>query len=127
MNQPDLRDVVYYGTTVTKESIKEQSINLLKDLDEGHITPLQLAAQLKFVEDIITNVKEELHGKLEEFQSTTDNLEEIHENREQIEISKHYERMPSATLMATSEFNDDKIYSRNPTKEAVKKEFQIED
>ena len=63
-NQPDLRDVVYYGTTVTKESIKEQSINLLKDLDEGHITPLQLAAQLKFVEDIITNVKEELRQRV---------------------------------------------------------------
>ena len=69
----------------------------------------------KRANQIAANVKEELHGKLEEFQSTTDNLEEIHENREQIEISKHYERMPSATLMATSEFNDDKIYSRNPT------------
>ena len=63
-NQPDLRDVVYYGTAVTKESIKEQSINLLKDLDEGHITPLQLAAQLKLIEDIITNVKEELRQRV---------------------------------------------------------------
>jgi hypothetical protein len=55
--QPDIRDLVYYSTIVNKETIKEQSIALLKDLDEGHITPLQLAAQLKFVEDIITNVK----------------------------------------------------------------------
>lgn len=63
-NQPDIRDVVYYGSEVSKASIKEQSINLLKDLDEGHITPLQLAAQLKFVEDVITNVKEELRQRV---------------------------------------------------------------
>ena len=62
--KPDIRDVVYYGTEVTKASIKEQSIALLKDMDEGHITPLQLAAQLKFVEDIITNVKEELRQRV---------------------------------------------------------------
>jgi hypothetical protein len=62
--KPDIRDVVYYGKEVNKEHIKEQSIALLKDLDEGHITPLQLAAQLKFVEDIITNVKEELRQRV---------------------------------------------------------------
>ena len=62
--QPDIRDVVYYGKEVNKEHIKEQSIALLKDLDEGHITPLQLAAQLKFVEDIIINVKEELRQRV---------------------------------------------------------------
>jgi len=64
ITQPDIRDVVYYGKEVNKEHIKEQSIALLKDLDEGHITPLQLAAQLKFVEDIITNVKEELRQRV---------------------------------------------------------------
>jgi len=63
-SQPDIRDVVYYGKEVNKASIKEQSIALLKDMDEGHITPLQLAAQLKFVEDIITNVKEELRQRV---------------------------------------------------------------
>jgi len=62
--KPDIRDVVYYATEVTKETIKEQSVSLLKDLDEGHISPLQLAAQLKFVEDIITNVKEELRQRV---------------------------------------------------------------
>ena len=62
--KPDIRDVVFYGTEITKEAIKEQSIALLKDMDEGHITPLQLAAQLKFVEDIITNVKEELRQRV---------------------------------------------------------------
>lgn len=62
--RPDIRDIVYYGTEVTKEHIKEQSLALLHDLDEGHISPLQLAAQLKLVEDIITNVKEELRQRV---------------------------------------------------------------
>jgi DNA-directed RNA polymerase subunit K/omega len=57
-------------------------------------------------------IKEELHNKLEEFASHTDSLEEIHENKEQIEISKAYERMPNPALLATSEFMQDKIYYR---------------
>jgi hypothetical protein len=63
------------------------------------------------------DVKEELSSKLEEFQTATDNLEEMYENREQIEISKQYERMPKPTLMAIQEFLDGEIYSRNPAKE----------
>lgn len=57
-------------------------------------------------------IKEELHDKLEEFASHTDSLEEIHENKEQIEISKAYERMPNPSLLATNEFMHDKIYYR---------------
>ena len=57
-------------------------------------------------------IKEELHNKLEEFASHTDSLEEIHENKEQIEISKAYERMPNPALLATQEFMEDKIYHR---------------
>ncbi|KAK6033532.1 hypothetical protein OSTOST_00126 [Ostertagia ostertagi] len=56
--------------------------------------------------------QEELHNKLEEFASHTDSLEEIHENKEQIEISKAYERMPNPALLATQEFMEDKIYHR---------------
>ena len=62
--RPDIRDIVYYGTEVTKETIKEQSLALLKDLDEGHFSPLHLAAQLKFVEDVITNIKEEVRQRV---------------------------------------------------------------
>jgi DNA-directed RNA polymerase subunit K/omega len=57
-------------------------------------------------------IKEELHNKLEEFASHTDSLEEIHENKEQIEISRAYERMPNPALLATAEFMEDKIYYR---------------
>jgi DNA-directed RNA polymerase subunit K/omega len=57
-------------------------------------------------------IKEELHNKLEEFASHTDSLEEIHENKEQIEISKAYEKMPNPAILATHEFLEDKIYYR---------------
>ncbi len=55
-------------------------------------------------------LKEELHSKLEEFASHTDSLEEIHENKEQIEISRAYEGMPNPALLATQEFLEGKIY-----------------
>lgn len=71
----------------------------------------------KRANQISSQLKEELHSKLEEFATTTDNLEEIHENREQIEISKYYEKMPDATLIATQEFMEGKVYFRNPVKE----------
>ena len=57
-------------------------------------------------------IKEELNRKLEEFANYTDNLEEVFENREQIEISKFYERMPKHTLIALDEFEHDQIYVR---------------
>jgi len=61
---------------------------------------------------IAVTMKEELHRKLDEFSSHTDNLEEIHENKEQIEISRIYERMANPALQAITEFMDDKIYYR---------------
>ncbi|MBI3502959.1 MAG: DNA-directed RNA polymerase subunit omega [Bacteroidetes bacterium] len=61
-------------------------------------------------------IKEELTGKLADFASHTDNLEEIFENREQIEVSKYYERLPKPHAIATQEFMEDKIYFRNPAK-----------
>ncbi len=71
----------------------------------------------KRANQISNNMKEELHGKLAEFASSNDNLEEIFENREQIEISKHYERMPKPSLIAIDEFLNGKVYHRNPSKE----------
>ena len=61
---------------------------------------------------IAVNVKEELNAKLAEFASTVDNLEEIFENREQIEISKFYERLPNAALLATKEYLSDSLEHR---------------
>ena len=73
----------------------------------------------KRANQISNNVKEELHQKLSEFASSNDNLEEVFENREQIEISKHYERLPKASLVAIQEFLENKVYYRNPAKEQL--------
>jgi hypothetical protein len=65
-------------------------------------------------------MKQELNKKLEEFASYTDNLEEVFENREQIEISKFYERLPKPTLIAVQELEEGKIFYRNPETQAGK-------
>ena len=66
-------------------------------------------------------IKDELGRKIEEFATTNDNLEEIFENKEQIEIAKFYERLPKPTLIATHEFLHDQVYFRNPHREISKK------
>jgi BioD-like phosphotransacetylase family protein len=63
-------------------------------------------------------MKDELDKKLAEFATPSDNLEEIFENREQIEIAKYYEQLPKPTLISIQEFLDDKIYFRRPELEA---------
>jgi DNA-directed RNA polymerase subunit K/omega len=67
----------------------------------------------KRARQISVKVKEELNSKLAEFASKEDNLEEIFENREQIEISKYYERMPKPATLATEEFLEGKIMYRH--------------
>ena len=71
-----------------------------------------IAIIAKRANQINISIREELHSKLEEFASHTDSLEEIHENKEQIEISKAYERMPNPALLASQEFIEDKVYHR---------------
>ena len=68
----------------------------------------------KRANQISVEMKQELNRKLEDFSSYTDNLEEIFENREQIEISRFYEKMPKATLVALQEFIDNEVYYRSP-------------
>lgn len=93
-------------TTVTRDTIliEEKTGNIYQSL----------VAISKRANQISAETKEELTQKLQEFATSTDNLEEIFENREQIEISKHYEKMPKATAVATQELLDDKIYMRKP-------------
>ncbi|WP_088654846.1 DNA-directed RNA polymerase subunit omega [Geofilum rhodophaeum] len=71
----------------------------------------------KRANQISVDMKEELNRKLQEFASYTDNLEEVFENREQIEISRFYERLPKASALAVTEFMEDNVYFRNPGKE----------
>lgn len=68
---------------------------------------------------ISVEMKEELNRKLEEFASYTDNLEEVFENREQIEISRFYERLPKPANIATDEFIKGNVYMRKPEPDAI--------
>ena len=70
----------------------------------------------KRANQISVEMKKELEKKLQEFAST-DNMEEISENREQIEISKFYEKLPKPTLIATQEYIEHKLYFSNPAKQ----------
>lgn len=69
----------------------------------------------KRANQISLDLKDELSKKLQEFASYTDNLEEVFENREQIEISRFYERLPKPVSIATHEYVNDRIYYRRPT------------
>jgi DNA-directed RNA polymerase subunit K/omega len=97
------------STTVTRD---------LRQLDTqtGNIYE-SVAIVSKRANQISAELKEELTGKLNEFATHTDNLEEVFENREQIEISKYYERLPKPVNVALQEFLDGKVYFRNPAKE----------
>jgi DNA-directed RNA polymerase subunit K/omega len=66
----------------------------------------------KRANQISASMKEELTAKLQEFASSTDNLEEIFENREQIEISRFYEKLPKSVAVAIEELKDGQIYTR---------------
>ncbi|NLJ82851.1 MAG: DNA-directed RNA polymerase subunit omega [Bacteroidales bacterium] len=68
----------------------------------------------KRANQIASDVKEELHEKMQEFTSTRDTMEEILENREQIDLARHYEQMPKSSLLAIEEYLEDKIYFRKP-------------
>ena len=74
----------------------------------------------KRAEQINQEMKTELIQKLDEFASHTDSLEEIFENREQIEVSKFYERLPKPTSISIKEWMSNDIYYRNPNEEETK-------
>lgn len=91
-------------TTVTRDVV-----NLEKDTNNIYESIVMMSRRSN---QINVDLKEELTRKLQEFASSTDNLEEIFENREQIEISRFYERLPKPVAMAIDELIDDKIYQR---------------
>ena len=96
-------------TTVTRD---------INDLDVGTDNIYQtVMVAAKRANQISVEMKQELNRKLEEFASYTDNLEEVFENREQIEISRYYERLPKSTLIAYEEYKEGRTYFRNPAKE----------
>ncbi len=72
----------------------------------------------KRANQIASEIKQDLTKKLAEFASYNDSLEEVFENREQIEISRYYEKLPKPTLLATEEFLEGNVYFRDPSKDA---------
>ncbi len=93
--------------------------NVMELCDETGNIYESVAIIAKRANQISAEIKGELSKKLQEFASVSDSLDEMFENREQIEISRFYEKLPKATLMATEEFVEGKVYFRNPSKESV--------
>ncbi len=91
---------------------------------EGRNIYETVVALSKRADQISTQLKEELNSKIEEFTTQTDNLEEVFENREQIEIARFYERLPKPTLLSTWEYYKGNLYIRNPHKEPEEKAIE---
>jgi DNA-directed RNA polymerase subunit K/omega len=91
-------------------------MDLCKDTDNIYESVAIIA---KRANQISVQIKEDLSKKLAEFASYNDSLEEVFENREQIEISRYYEKLPKATLLATQEFVEDKVYWRDPQRDTM--------
>lgn len=102
----DFKKISAPNSTITRDqaSLDKNTGNLYQSL----------VAVSKRANQIERKLKEELDDKLMEFSSSVDNLEEIFENREQIEISKFYERLPKPSIIAIEEFLSDKVYYRKP-------------
>lgn len=105
----DIKKLKIETTTITRNMTE------LNDPTENIYESVAIIA--KRANQISQEIKEELNSKIEEFATPSDNLEEVFENREQIELAKYYENLPKPTLIATNEFLKDQIFSRNPLKE----------
>lgn len=102
----DLKKTNAAPTTITRN---------LRDIDAKTGNLYQSVSILsKRANQLSLEIKGELTKKLSEFSSHIDNLEEVFENREQIEVSKHYERLPKPAALAIQEFTEDKVYFRKP-------------
>lgn len=104
----------YKKTNAPADTITRDMIRLSQDTQNVYETVRIIG---KRANQIAVEMKQDLDRKLQEFASYSDNLEEIFENREQIEISRYYEKLPKPVLIATQEYEEGKIYYRNPAKD----------
>lgn len=104
----------YKKSKAPLNTITRDLIGLSSDTGNVYETVCIIA---KRANQISQEMKQDLEKKLQEFASMSDNLEEVSENREQIEISRYYEKLPKPTLIATQEYIDHKLYYRNPVKD----------
>ena len=104
----------YRNTNDPSNTITRDMMKLCADTGNVYETVAIIA---KRSNQIAVEMKQDLEKKLQEFASYNDNLEEVFENREQIEISRYYEKLPKPTLIAATEYEEGKVYYRNPNKE----------
>ncbi len=109
----------YKKTNAPLNTVTRDLIQLSEDTGNVYETVSIIA---KRSNQIAAEMKHDLEKKLQEFASLNDNLEEVSENREQIEISRYYEKLPKPTLIATQEYIEGKIHHRNPAKEKLNME-----
>ena len=110
----------YKKTNAPTNTVTQDILDLCEET--GNIYE-SVAIIAKRANQISVDLKNELSKKLQEFATTNDNLDEVFENREQIEISRYYEKLPKPSLIATQEFRDGKVYYRNPSKENEEEEL----
>ena len=107
----------------SKAPVNTVTRNIMDLCDETGTLYESVAIIAKRANQISVQIKEDLSKKLAEFASYNDSLEEVFENREQIEISRYYEKLPKPTLLATQEFVDGEIYWRDPAREQNSEEL----
>jgi DNA-directed RNA polymerase subunit K/omega len=106
----------YKKTKAPTNTVTRDILNLCEET--GNIYE-SVAIIGKRANQISADIKQELNQKLQEFATVADSLEEVFENREQIEISRYYERLPKATLIAIDEFEDGKVHYRKQNQELM--------
>ena len=102
----------------SKAPVNTVTRNIMDLCDETGNIYESVAIIAKRANQISVQIKEDLSKKLAEFASYNESLEEVFENREQIEISRYYEKLPKPSLLATQEFIEGKVYWRDPSKES---------
>ena len=102
----------------SKAPVNTVTRNIMDLCDETDNIYESVAIISKRANQISAQIKDDLSKKLAEFASYNDTLEEVFENREQIEISRYYEKLPKPSLLATQEFVDGKVYWRDSQREA---------
>ncbi|MDR1555919.1 MAG: DNA-directed RNA polymerase subunit omega [Tannerellaceae bacterium] len=104
----------YKKTNAPVNTMTRDMMKLSVDTGNIYETTMIIA---KRANQVAMDMKQDLGKKLQEFASYNDSLEEVFENREQIEISRYYEKLPKPTLIAAQEYEDKKLYFRNPAKD----------
>ena len=110
----------YKKTNAPTNTVTQDILDLCEDTGNIYESVAIIATRAN---QISVDLKNELSKKLQEFATSNDNLDEVFENREQIEISRYYEKLPKPSLIATQEFREGKVYYRNPSKENEEEEL----